>query len=58
MKNRIYKNILFAGLLVSGLSCTKLDEEPYLFDVVTGDQFGKTDLEKQYDERLLRYFAE
>ena len=45
MKSRIYKNILFAGLLVSGLSCTKLDEEPYLFDVVTGDQFGKTDLE-------------
>ena len=31
--------------LFSGLSCTKLDEDKYLFDKVTGDQFGKTDLE-------------
>ena len=45
MKSRFYKNILVAGLLLSGLSCTKLDEDQYLYDIVTGDRFGKTDLE-------------
>lgn len=47
MKSRFFKKILIAGLLVSGLSCTKLDEGKYLYDKVTGDQFGKTDLEVQ-----------
>ena len=36
-----------AGLLFTGLSCTKLDEKPYIFDKVTGENFGKTDLEVQ-----------
>ncbi|MEO6547286.1 MAG: RagB/SusD family nutrient uptake outer membrane protein [Ferruginibacter sp.] len=45
MKNRFLKNTLIAGLFLSGFSCTKLDEEQYLFDKVTGDKIGKTDLE-------------
>lgn len=45
MKHKFLKSIIISGLLVSGVSCTKLDEAPYLFDKVTGDQFGKTDLE-------------
>jgi starch-binding outer membrane protein, SusD/RagB family len=45
MKSNITKQILMAGLLISGVSCTKLDEAPYLYDKVTGDQFGKTELE-------------
>ncbi len=45
MKSRIFKISLIGGLLFTGLSCTKLDEGPYLYDKVTGDQFGKTDLE-------------
>ena len=45
MKNKLFKRVLIAGVLISGLSCTKLDESPYLFDKVTGAQFGKTDLE-------------
>ncbi len=44
MKSKFQK-ILIAGLLFMGLSCTKLDEGQYLYDKVTGDQFGKTDLE-------------
>ncbi len=45
MKNSSIKKILFAGLLLSGLSCTKLDEKPYLFDRVLGEDFGRTELE-------------
>lgn len=45
MTNKIIKSALIAVLLFTGLSCTKLDEKPYLFDKVTGDDFGKTDLE-------------
>lgn len=45
MKNKSFKTILTAGVLLSALSCTKLNESDYLFDKVTGDQFGKTDLE-------------
>ena len=45
MKNRLFKKVLIVGVIISGLSCTKLDESKYLFDKVTGDQFGKTDLE-------------
>ena len=45
MKSKLFINILFATLLVSGISCTKLDEDKYLYDRVTGDQFGQTDLE-------------
>ncbi|MDN3658680.1 RagB/SusD family nutrient uptake outer membrane protein [Ferruginibacter paludis] len=47
MKNKLIKSTLIAGLLFTGFSCTKLDEGPYLFDKVTGDKFGKTDLEVQ-----------
>ncbi|WP_301923754.1 RagB/SusD family nutrient uptake outer membrane protein [Ferruginibacter sp.] len=47
MKNKLIKSTLIAGLFFTGLSCTKLDEGPYLFDKVTGDKFGKTDLEVQ-----------
>ena len=45
MKNKLIKSILLSGVLVTGFSCTKLDESDYTFDRVTGDQFGKTDLE-------------
>ncbi|MEP7108265.1 MAG: RagB/SusD family nutrient uptake outer membrane protein [Ferruginibacter sp.] len=45
MKNRSSKNILIAGLLISGLSCTKLDEKQYLYDRVLGADFGTTELE-------------
>lgn len=45
MKNKLIKNILLTGVLVSGLSCTKLDESGYIFDKVTGDKFGGTELE-------------
>ncbi|MEO6722861.1 MAG: RagB/SusD family nutrient uptake outer membrane protein [Ferruginibacter sp.] len=45
MNNKFLNKVLIAGLLVSGFSCTKLDEAPYLFDRVTADQFGGTDLE-------------
>lgn len=45
MKSKFLKISLVGGLLFAGLSCTKLDEQPYLYDKVTGDQFGKTDLE-------------
>ena len=45
MKSKIFTTILITGLLFLGLSCTKLDENQYLYDKVTGDQFGKTDLE-------------
>jgi len=34
-------------MLFSAFSCTKLDETPYLYDKVTGDRIGKTDLEVQ-----------
>ena len=45
MKSKFLTKTLIACLLLFGLSCTKLDEHPYLYDKVTGDQFGKTDLE-------------
>jgi len=45
MKNKLILKILIAAILLPGLSCTKLDESDYLFDKVTGDQIGKTDLE-------------
>jgi len=45
MKNRLFTKILIATLLFSGFACTKLNEDQYLYDTVTGDQFGKTDLE-------------
>ncbi len=45
MNNNFVKFGLFGGLLLAGLSCTKLDETPYLYDKVTGDRIGKTDLE-------------
>lgn len=45
MKNKSFKKILIAGLFVSTAACTKLDESQYLYDKVTGDNFGKTDLE-------------
>jgi hypothetical protein len=45
MKSKFLKIGLIGGLLFTGLSCTKLDEQPLLYDKVTGDQFGKTDLE-------------
>jgi len=45
MKSKFLKICLVMGLIFAGLSCTKLDEAPYLYDKVTGDQFGKTDLE-------------
>ena len=47
MKNKLIKSTLIAGLLVTGFSCTKLDEKPLLFDKVLGSDFGKTDLEIQ-----------
>lgn len=47
MKNKLIKSTIIAGLLVTGFSCTKLDEKPYLFDKVLGEDFGKTDLEVQ-----------
>jgi hypothetical protein len=45
MTNKLIKSTLIAGLMFTGLSCTKLDEKPYLFDKVLGADFGKTDLE-------------
>jgi len=45
MKHKLLRNIIITGLLATGVSCTKLEEAPYLFDKVTGDNFGKTDLE-------------
>ncbi|MGC4035275.1 MAG: hypothetical protein QM764_04885 [Chitinophagaceae bacterium] len=45
MKNKFLILSLIGSLLFVALSCTKLDEQPYLYDRVTGDQFGKTDLE-------------
>ena len=45
MKSKFLKIGLIGGLLFTGLSCTKLDETPYLYDKVTGDRIGKTDLE-------------
>jgi starch-binding outer membrane protein, SusD/RagB family len=45
MKSKLSIKILIACLLLLGVSCTKLDEGPYLFDRVTGDQFGRTELE-------------
>ncbi|MEP6748842.1 MAG: RagB/SusD family nutrient uptake outer membrane protein [Bacteroidota bacterium] len=45
MKSKFLKISLVGGLLFAGLSCTKLDETPYLYDKVTGDRIGKTDLE-------------
>lgn len=45
MKKITFNKILIAGLLFSVFSCTKLDESAFLFDKVTGDQFGQTDLE-------------
>ena len=47
MKNKLIKSGLITGLIITGLSCTKLDEKPYLFDRVTGADFGQTDLEIQ-----------
>jgi hypothetical protein len=45
MTNKLIKSTLVAGLLFAGLSCTKLDEKPYIFDRVLGSEFGNTDLE-------------
>lgn len=45
MKSKLFTKILITSLLFIAFSCTKLDESPYLFDKVTGDQFGKTELE-------------
>jgi starch-binding outer membrane protein, SusD/RagB family len=45
MKKNSLKKMLLAGLLFSGFSCTKLDEKDVLYDKVTGDQFGNTELE-------------
>jgi len=45
MKKSSIRNILITGLLLSGLSCTKLDESDLLYDKVDGTLFGKTDLE-------------
>jgi len=45
MKSKFSTTILTVCLLLVGISCTKLDEQPLLYDKVTGDQFGKTDLE-------------
>ena len=46
MKTRLLTKILVASLLFFGVvSCTKLDESEFLYDKVTGDQFGKTELE-------------
>ena len=45
MKKSSIRNILITGLLLSGLSCTKLDESPLLYDKVDGTLFGKNDLE-------------
>ncbi|MEO6315915.1 MAG: RagB/SusD family nutrient uptake outer membrane protein [Chitinophagaceae bacterium] len=45
MKSSVLKLFIIAGLLLAGVSCTKLDESGYIYDRVTGAQFGKTDLE-------------
>jgi hypothetical protein len=45
MKNIVFKSLFLGGLLCLIFSCTNLDEDPYLFDKVTGKEFGKTKLE-------------
>ena len=45
MKNNFVNKLFIASLLLVVVSCTKLDEGPLLYDKVTGDQFGGTDLE-------------
>lgn len=45
MKNIVFKSILLGGLSFIIFSCTDLDEDDYLFDVVTGEEFGQTELE-------------
>ncbi len=45
MKIKLFHKFIVIGLLFVGISCTKLDESQYLFDRVTGAQFGKTELE-------------
>ena len=45
MKSKSFTKMLIVCMLFLGFSCTKLDEGPYLFDKVTADQFGNTDLE-------------
>jgi hypothetical protein len=45
MRNKLSQKILIGGLLLTAVSCTKLDESSLLYDRVSGDQFGKTDLE-------------
>jgi hypothetical protein len=47
MKSKILKINLALLLVFMGISCTKLDENKYLYDKVTGDRFGGTDLEIQ-----------
>jgi hypothetical protein len=41
MKKSSIRNILITGLLLSGFSCTKLDESDLLYDKVDGTLFGK-----------------
>lgn len=45
MKNKSLAKILVSGLMLAGVSCTKLDETELLYDKVNGDEFGKTPLE-------------
>lgn len=45
MKKKIFQKVLIAGLFFTASSCTKLDEADVLYDKVTGQNFGKTDLE-------------
>jgi starch-binding outer membrane protein, SusD/RagB family len=47
MKSKFLKIGLITGFLFVGFSCTKLDEQTYLYDKVTGDRFGTKDLEVQ-----------
>ena len=45
MKNNFVNKLFIATMLLVVVSCTKLDEGPLLYDKVTGDKFGGTDLE-------------
>ena len=45
MKNNFVNKLFIASMLLVVVSCTKLDEGPLLYDKVTGDKFGGTDLE-------------
>lgn len=45
MKNNLVNKLFIASMLLVVVSCTKLDEGELLYDKVTGDKFGGTDLE-------------